>query len=154
MTHRTLSLVMVAVVLSALGTLGQVSAQRGPHLRGGGGWGPGGAYGRLYDPKTIETISGEVVAVELHTPMKGMGGGVHLQLKTDKQTISVHLGPVWYIENQDATIEVKDKIEVKGSRVTFDGKPAIIAAEVRKGDQVLKLRDDNGVPHWAGWRRR
>jgi hypothetical protein len=26
-----------------------------------------------------------------------------------------------------------DKIELKGSRVTFAGKPAIIAAEVKKG---------------------
>jgi len=27
-----------------------------------------------------------------------MGRGVHLMLKTDKETISVHLGPVWYID--------------------------------------------------------
>jgi hypothetical protein len=46
-----------------------------------------------------------------------------------------------------------DSVEVKGSRVTFAGNPAIIAAELKKGDAVLKLRDDNGVPAWAGWRR-
>jgi hypothetical protein len=45
-------------------------------------------------------------------------------------------------------------VEVKGSRVTFEGKPAIIAAEVKKGDEVLKLRDENGFPMWSGWRRR
>jgi hypothetical protein len=26
--------------------------------------------------------------------------------------------------------------------------------EVKKGDEVLKLRDDNGFPVWSGWRRR
>jgi hypothetical protein len=45
------------------------------------------------------------------------------------------------------------RVEVKGSCITFGGNPAIIAAEVKKGDDVMKLRDDNGVPAWAGWRR-
>jgi hypothetical protein len=77
-----------------------------------------------------------------------------MNVKTDKETISVHLGPSWYLENQDVKIEPKDRVEVKGSRVTFAGNPAMIAAEVKKGDEVLKLRDDNGFPVWSGWRRR
>jgi hypothetical protein len=83
-----------------------------------------------------------------------MSSGVHLTLKTEKETLPVHLGPSWYIENQDLQIEPGDKIEVKGSRIAFEGKPAIVAAEVRRGDDLLKLRDDAGVPFWAGWRRR
>jgi hypothetical protein len=51
-------------------------------------------------------------------------------------------------------IDAKDKIEVKGSRITFGGRPAMIAAEMKKGDEVLKLRDDSGFPVWSGWRRR
>jgi hypothetical protein len=85
--------------------------------------------------------------------MKGMHYGIHLLLKTDKETIDVHLGPGWYIERLDTKIEEGDKIEVKGSRVTIAGKPAIIAAEVKKGDSILVLRDSAGVPAWAGWRR-
>jgi hypothetical protein len=108
----------------------------------------------MYDPKTVETISGEIVSVDRITPNKGMAGGVHMNVKTDKETLSVHLGPSFYIENQDVKLQAKDKVEVKGSRVTFGGKPAIIAAEVKKGDEVLKLRDDNGFPVWSGWRRR
>jgi hypothetical protein len=108
----------------------------------------------MYDPKSVEIISGEVIAVEKITPSAGMSYGVHATLQTEKETISVHLGPGWYIENQDVKIEPKDRIEVKGSRVTFAGKPAIIAAEVKKGDELLKLRDQGGFPVWAGWRRR
>ena len=122
--------------------------------RGSGGWGPGSQYGRMYDQKTVETVSGEVVKVEQITPMKGMSYGVHLSLKTDKETISVHLGPAWYVENQDIKIQTGDKIEIKGSRVSIQGKPAIIAAEVKKGDEVLKLRDEKGFPVWAGWRKK
>jgi hypothetical protein len=39
-----------------------------------------------------------------------------------------------------------------GSRITYEGKPAIIAAEVKKGDEVLRLRDEKGIPVWAGRR--
>lgn len=126
---------------------------QGFRWRGGGGWGAGGQYGRLYDAKTVETVSGEVTGVQEMTPFKGMGRGVHLMLKTDKETISVHLGPVWYIERQDTKIAAGDKIEVKGSRITYQGKPAIIAAEIHEGDEVLMLRDASGIPMWAGWRR-
>jgi hypothetical protein len=122
--------------------------------RGEGGWGHHGQYGRLWDPNTVETVKGEIVDVKRVTPMKGMGAGIHFVLKTDKETISVHLGPQWYIENQDMTLKPKDKVEVTGSRVKINDVPVILAAEVVKDDQVLKLRDEHGVPMWAGWRHR
>jgi hypothetical protein len=150
----TIHAILVLVVMGVL-AYGEVLAQpRGPNWRGSGGWGPGTPYSRMYDPKTVETISGEVEKVEAITPRKGMIYGVHMKVKTDKETISVHLGPSWYIENQDVKIEPKDKVEVKGSRITFGGKPALIAAEVKKGNEVLKLRDESGLPVWSGWRRR
>jgi hypothetical protein len=135
---------------------GSSFAQPGPGMmwRGSGGWGPGSQYNRMYNPDAVETITGVVASIDQITPAKGMRGGVHMLVKTDKETISVHLGPSWYLENQDVKIESKDKVEVKGAKTTFAGGPALIAAEVRKGDQVLKLRDDSGFPVWSGWRRR
>jgi ribosome-associated protein YbcJ (S4-like RNA binding protein) len=125
----------------------------GQPSRGSGGWGMKGSYQRMYNPATVETVKGEVVAVEKITPMKGMRYGIHLMVKTDKETIPIHLGPAWFIERQDTKIEKGDRIEVTGSRVTVNGKPAIIAAEVKKGGNVLVLRDKAGVPVWSGWRR-
>jgi hypothetical protein len=146
---------IAAVVIVSLWLVGEASsAQRGMQWRGSGGWGSGGQYGRLYDPATVETIRGEVVSVDRITPMKGMSQGVHMTVKTATETLSVHLGPAWYLENQDVKLEPKQAVEVKGSRIVFRNKPAIIAAEVHKGDEALKLRDDNGYPLWAGWRRR
>ena len=75
-------------------------------------------------------------------------------LKTDRESVAVHLGPGWFIEKQDVQIKASDKITVIGSRIKYDGKPAIIAVEVEKGDDILDLRDKNGFPRWAGWRRR
>ena len=133
--------------------LSMVATVFGETWRGSGGWGMKGAYQRVYDPATAETVRGEVIGIEKFAPMKGMNYGIHLQLKTEKGTIPVHLGPSWYIERLDTRIEKGDKIEVKGSRVMVAGKPVIIAAEVKKGDFLLKLRDDSGVPAWAGWRK-
>jgi len=145
-----IAMVTILSLASATDTL----AQRGMMWKGGGGWGPGTPYTKMYNPQTVESITGEVVSVDKITPVKGMSYGVHVLVKTDKETISVHLGPGWYLENQDVKIAATDKIEVKGSRITFEGKPALIAAEMKKGDEVLTLRDANGFPVWSGWRRR
>jgi hypothetical protein len=116
-----------------------------------GGRGGGMHYGTMWEPKTIETLSGEVVTVEKYVP--GRGGtsyGVRLSLKTEKETIPVVLGPASYIEEKRIKFAANDKIEVKGSKMSIQGQPTIIAAEVKKGDQVLKLRDDKGIPLWVG----
>jgi hypothetical protein len=147
--------VLIAIVVAvALATT--TSAQQGPGRGGGrgGGWGRNSPYNRLYDPKTVETREGEVTAIEYHTPRNASGRGVHLVLKTGEEAIPVHLGPEWFIENQDTQIEKGDQVKVTGSRVTYQDKPVIIAREVEKGDEVLQLRDDDGFPRWAAWRRR
>lgn len=132
-------------------------AQMGPGYKwqGSGGWGMGTPYQRMYDPAKVETIKGTVEAVETVAPMKGMHRAVSLLVKTDKGTIPVHLGPEWYIERLDTKILKGDAIEVKGSRVSFDGKPIIIAAEIKKdkSEHIIVLRDDAGIPVWAGWRK-
>jgi hypothetical protein len=146
---------MAAIAFVGLLSVEHSNAQRaGVRWRGSAGWGQGTPYSKMYDPKTVETVSGEVVKIDTITPLTGMSTGVHMSVKTDKEEIAVHLGPTYFLENQDVKIAAKDKVEVKGSRVTFDGKPAIIAMELRKGDEMLKLRDDSGYPVWSGWRRR
>lgn len=151
---KKIGTVVAMVFMLSLLLADESYGQRGMKWRGSGGWGMGTPYGRMYDPKTVENLSGEVVTVEEVAPMKGMSNGVHLMVKTDKESVAVHLGPGWYVQYQDVRIEPKDQVTVRGSRITLGGKPAIIAAEVTKGDGVLKLRDDAGVPMWSAWRKR
>lgn len=145
---------MVWCVAGALGLAGSALAQGRGAGCGPGGWGGQGAYWRLFDPGKVETLSGEIVSLKRVRPMRGISEGVHLELKTDRETISVHLGPAWYLDNQDPALQAKDKVEIVGSRVQLDGKPALIASEVRKGEEVLALRGADGTPLWCGWRRR
>jgi len=122
--------------------------------RGNGGWGQNSNYGRMFSPSTIETLTGSIVAVERIVPESKMSYGLHLKLKTEKGVVSVHLGPTWYLDNQEIQFKEGDKVVVEGSRITFNSAPAIIAIYVEKDDQVLKLRDPSGYPVWNGWRKK
>ena len=144
------ALISVFILLFSTGS----SAQNRIGWKGSGGWGMGTTYSKMYNPETLKTINGEVVSIDEITPLKGMSYGVHITVNTGQDIVPVHLGPGWFIENQDIKIEPKDLVEIKGSRITFEGKPAIIATEIRKGEVILKLRDENGSPVWSGWRRR
>lgn len=121
--------------------------------RGSGGWCANNNYNRLFNPATIEEIKGTIVSVERITPEAGMSTGIHLMLKTEKTgNISVHLGPSWYLDNQDIQFVVGDAVVVKGSKVTYQNAPALIAMTIGKGEQVLTLRDKKGNPNWNGLR--
>jgi len=145
------SVIFLVMVVSLVASVAFAGPWKG--WKGSGGWGPGTQYHRFYNPQTVETITGEVLSVDKITPMKGMNYGIAVTLKTEKETIQVHLGPGWYVERLDVKIDKGDKLEVKGSRTTIAGKPVIIAQEFKKGDAVFVLRDNNGYPVWSGWKR-
>ena len=148
-------LILIMLMVTVFASVSESIAQRGMGRgRGSRGWGPGNEYCLTYKPDTVVTISGEVISVEKTVPRKGMFYGVHLMIKTDEKTISVHLGPGWYIEGEGITFEPEDKLEITGSKITIDGEQVIIASEVKRGDEALKLRDENGIPAWSGWKRK
>ncbi|MCX5828565.1 MAG: DNA-binding protein [Deltaproteobacteria bacterium] len=144
-----LMIVMVFLLTSSLALAGPGKLGG----RGSGGWGMGTPYQGMYNPANLETFSGEVIGLEQTVPMKRMNQGIALVVKTETETVTIHLGPSWYMERLDAKIVKGDKVEVKGVRTTLAGKSVVLAAEVKKGDSVLVLRDASGVPVWAGWRR-
>jgi hypothetical protein len=141
---RLIGDVMVFVVVGAIAW-----ADSPIQWRGSPGWQPESAYCRLYDAKHVVTLNGTIQRVEKITPMKGMGYGVYLMLKTDSETIPVHLGPVEFVEKQPVQFHASDVVEVTGSRVSCDGKLALLAAIVKRGTESAKYRQLNGRPAWA-----
>jgi hypothetical protein len=120
----------------------------------GGRQEPAGQYARMFDPKNLETLTGEVTTVDQLTPGYGMSDRVWLGLKTDKGMILVILGPTWFHKVQIFKIEPRDQLEIKGSMITGMEEPMFIATELKKGDLVLKLRNDSGYPVWAPPRKK
>lgn len=112
---------------------------------------PGPQLHGRYDPTTVETVTGKVAAV---TRTAGKLHGVHLTVQGEAGPREVFLGPSWYIDRLGLGLQPGDTVEVTGSRVEVEGQmPALIAAALSKGDQVLMLRDPMGIPFWSGWRR-
>ena len=145
--------VALIVILFTADSFSQIGA--GYKWQGSGGWGMGTPYQRMYDPTKVVTITGTVEAVETMAPMKGMHRAVSLMVKMDTETIPVHLGPKWYIERLDTKFQKGDVVEVRGSRVILNNRTIIIAAEIKmeKSPHIIVLRDDAGIPVWAGWRK-
>lgn len=135
---------VVAVLVGSSGALAPAAmAQRGAP-----------AAERMYNPATVTTVEGTVMAIDLTETSRRGGAGTHLTLKTPRETVSVHLGPASFINAQGLKLKVGDVIRVTGSRITYAGKPAIVASTVTKGNQTLRLRDQTGRPVWAGRRQR
>jgi hypothetical protein len=127
--------------------------QSGNHGRGC--WVVGAQNASTNAQSDIVTVAGEILSVERAASTNRAGAGVHLRIKLDDGAALVAmLGPSWYLDNQELRLQAKDKIEITGLRVVWQGEPAIIAAQVNKGGDVLVLRDEDGFPRWAGWRRR
>ena len=136
------------------GRYGGVGPVRHGAGRRGRGGGAGDSYSRMYNPKTVETLSGEVVSLEKTAfGRRGRSLGVHFTCRPPRDDPGPPGAQLVSGETRPDLVS-GDKVEVTGSRVTYQGQPAIIAAEVKKGGQVLKLRDAAGVPAWAGQGRR
>lgn len=107
-----------------------------------------GSGARTLEGKTLTTLEGEIGALE--RVERRRHAGVHLTLSTGSGTVPVRLGPDFYVDEQAVKLAKGDRIVVKGYEVDFDGERVIVAAEVRRGDAVLALRGEDGVPLWRG----
>ena len=116
--------------------------------------GTGQASSPMYDVKTETTIKGTVEGVETVTGTGGRGrrglGGTHITVKTEKETLEVHVGPTAYLTEKGITLAKGDTLEILGSRVTIDKEPVVIARQIKKGDNTWTLRDASGRPMWSG----
>jgi hypothetical protein len=115
------------------------------------GWGLNDQYHRAFKKDSIQTVEGSIGDMRKAAPMSGMDEAAMLNLQTDKETIPVHLGPAWFIERQDRQFNQGERIKVTGSRVELNGKAVIIATEVERGNDTLRLREKNGRPCWVAW---
>ena len=134
-------------LLAALAMLGASTlafAQRCPYC---GGSAPN------YDLSAETTLTGTVADVVTTTPAgrgMGMGGGLHLTLDTSSGPMDVHVGPLSFVSSKNITFSKGDAVTVVGATLATSGQTVVVAREIRKGEQVLKLRDEKGLPLWRG----
>jgi len=107
-----------------------------------------GPPGRRYNPATEVTVKGAIEAVLRQEGRKGWAG-IHLTLKTETETLDVHLGPSWFLEKRKMILAKGDVVEITGSRLKLGEKEALLARLIKKGEQSLTLRNEQGIPAWS-----
>jgi len=108
--------------------------------------------GQAFNPATMDTIQGQIVDVQsVPSPGKGRYAGLHFTMQTANGPLTVYAGPEWYLQSQNVMFAPHDNVTVTGSRTTWAGQPALIAASIQRGDMTLQLRNPYGVPGWSGY---
>jgi hypothetical protein len=102
-----------------------------------------------YDVAKEVTLTGTVDTVKI-IPGPGQQSGVHLMLKTAKETIEIDLGPDWFLTQQKIQFAAGDAVTVIGSRVKIAANESVIARQIKRGEVTLTFRDEKGFPRWSG----
>lgn len=106
--------------------------------------------GPKYDVTKETKIKG---VVEEFREVPGEQGTLHLVVKTESQTVLVHVGPSDFLKEIDTSFNKGDQVAVIGAVLPgTSAEEEILAREITDGQNTSTLRDDKGVPVWAGWK--
>ena len=105
--------------------------------------------GPKYDVKNEVKIKGVIEEVK---EVPGPFEGTRLVVKTDTKTVLVHVAPAAFLKEIDTTFNKGEQIEVVGCKAPDATEDEILAREITVGQNTTTLRDDKGIPVWAGWK--
>ncbi|GEM_PF-1003747 len=106
-----------------------------------------------YNARREVTFSG-TVAGKTKGRAPGYAQGMSILVRTGKTLRDVELGPAWYVGRQQAAIKLGDKVTVKGVPLALGKEKVFLARQIRRGRQILALRDTTGMPYWSARRER
>ncbi len=108
-----------------------------------------GRYEPEYNPGEARTIYGTIMSVGTFRPEGTFAEVLRLRIKTDDdKTVTVHVGPRLYVEDQKIDFHYGDKVTVTGSPAKVGWRDVIVAAQIKTGDKTLDLRTEEGKPRW------
>ncbi len=96
-----------------------------------------------WNPKTVETISGNLVGV-----WRDKQFGVVVGIDTEKDDVVLcSVGPAFFIDPK-VTFAAGDQLEVTGSRVPYKGRSEMLVSVLKRGDLVVHVRNTKGKKLW------
>lgn len=101
-----------------------------------------------YTPTSEQTMRGWVVETkDFDCPVTGTVGS-HITVKNETGSMEVHLAPASFMKQYEINIRKGDNVIVVGSKITYEGKSALIAKSVAIGHDTYNFRDQSGKPLW------
>jgi len=101
-----------------------------------------------YDPATEVTVKGVVEKLKDYACPVGGAMGAHLTVRTSTEVLEVHLAPSRFLSEYGIAFAKGDEVEVRGSKLTYQGSPALLARRIDRGNDVFSFRDAKGRPLW------
>jgi hypothetical protein len=102
-----------------------------------------------YDPATEVTIQGKILSIhDRECPVSGTLGAHFMLEAVDGKVYEVHLAPAKFTKMFDMVFTPGEKVDVTGNALLFQGKDAILARQVRHGNETVTFRDKKGNPSW------
>jgi DNA/RNA endonuclease YhcR with UshA esterase domain len=105
--------------------------------------------GPKYDVKNEVKIKGVIDEVR---QVPGSYEGTYLVVKTESKTVVVRAAPADFLKEIETTFTKGEQVEVVGCKAPDTTDEEILAREITVGQNTTTLRDDKGVPVWAGWK--
>ena len=105
--------------------------------------------GPKYDIANEVKIKGVVEDIR---EVPGEFEGTQLVVKTDTSTVLVHVAPADFLKEMDTSFKKGDEVQVIGAKAPNTTEGEILAREITVGVNTTTLRDDKGIPVWAGWK--
>jgi hypothetical protein len=121
--------ILILLVALAIGAASLVIAQ-----------GRAQGQGEAWDTDEVVTVEG--VFVEVERP--------YATLKSDETSYVVHLGPPWYWDKTGYEVKTGDQVSVNGQLSRDGDEIHLYPHTIIRGDETIKLADENGVPVWSG----
>ncbi len=134
------------------GHLYRLRAEQGAPMWAGADREEWGRYAGSWRGGAPEEIIGEIEGIDGIAPGgPDMGRGVVLRLRTrDQERERVHLGPYWYVEDAMPGLSLGQRVTVQGVRGGPQADDALMAMQMERNQQRLRLRTREGRPEWAG----
>lgn len=104
--------------------------------------------GPKYDVANEIKIKGVVEEIR---QVPGAYEGTYLVVKTDTASVLVRVAPAAFLKEMDTSFAVGNQVQVTGAKALNVAEEQILAREIIIGTNTVTLRDDKGIPVWAGW---
>jgi len=116
------------------------------------GWERDGKYNHFFDSRSMVSITGQITKIDReYRPLPDMAVGLAVTVKTKKgKSYLVEVGPSWFTSffARKWDVKVGDTVDIRGSEVTIEDKPVIMAVWGKKGDLAMTVRSLKGAPVW------
>jgi hypothetical protein len=100
-----------------------------------------------YDAATYTRISGTIIEVrDIGAP--SVLRGIFLVVRVEKRNVEVYLCPAEFLKRFDLKLNAGDDFQASGSKVRFAGADLLLARDMRRHNDILTLRDEDGAPYW------